>query len=62
MASRIITHYLEEAERADTVCIMRAGRIIERGRPADVKARQVAGGHAAPTLEDAYLTLLGSVE
>jgi ABC-2 type transport system ATP-binding protein len=56
------THYLEEAERADAVCIMRAGRIIERGRPADVKARQVVGGHAAPTLEDAYLTLLGSVE
>jgi ABC-2 type transport system ATP-binding protein len=56
------THYLEEAEQADAVCIMRDGHIIERGRPADVKARQVVGGHAAPTLEEAYLTLLGSVE
>jgi hypothetical protein len=35
------------------VCVMAAGRIIERGSPAEVKAR-----HAGPTLEDAYLRLL----
>ena len=35
------------------MCVMRAGRIIERGSPAEVKARQ-----AASTLEDAYLRLL----
>jgi ABC-2 type transport system ATP-binding protein len=49
----LTTHYLEEAEAADAVCIMVAGRIIERGTPAEVKAR-----HRALTLEAAYLMLL----
>jgi ABC-2 type transport system ATP-binding protein len=53
------THYLEEAERADVVCILRDGRIIERGAPADVRMRQAAGGRPASTLEDAYLMLIG---
>jgi lipooligosaccharide transport system ATP-binding protein len=34
------THYIEEAERlADTVAIMAKGRIVARGRPADLTAR-----------------------
>jgi ABC-2 type transport system ATP-binding protein len=49
----LTTHYLEEAEAADAVCVMRSGRIIERGSPAEVKGRQ-----ATSTLEDAYLRLL----
>jgi ABC-type multidrug transport system ATPase subunit len=53
------THYLEEAERADAVCILRDGRIIERGTPAEVRTRQEIGGQPASTLEDAYLVLIG---
>ena len=49
----LTTHYLEEAEAADAVCVLAGGRIIERGTPAEVKARQ-----SSPTLEDAYLRLL----
>jgi ABC-2 type transport system ATP-binding protein len=49
----LTTHYLEEAEAADAVCVLAGGRIIERGGPAEVKARQ-----SSPTLEDAYLRLL----
>jgi hypothetical protein len=41
------------------VCILRDGRIIERGAPADVRMRQAAGGQPASTLEDAYLMLIG---
>jgi lipooligosaccharide transport system ATP-binding protein len=42
------THYIEEAERlADTVAIMAQGRIVARGRPADL-VREHAG---AETLE-----------
>jgi ABC-2 type transport system ATP-binding protein len=52
------THYLEEAEAADDVCIMRHGRIVERGTPEEVKARQAQPGQAGPTLEEAYLMLL----
>jgi ABC-2 type transport system ATP-binding protein len=49
----LTTHYLEEAEAADAVCVLAGGRIIERGSPAQVKARQQSA-----TLEDAYLRLL----
>ena len=49
----LTTHYLEEAEAADAVCVLAEGQIIERGTPAEVKARQ-----QSRTLEDAYLLLL----
>ncbi|MGE5136390.1 MAG: ABC transporter ATP-binding protein [Gemmatimonadota bacterium] len=50
----LTTHYLAEAEAAGAVAVMAGGRIIERGSPAGIRAR-----HGAPTLEDAYLTLVG---
>jgi ABC-2 type transport system ATP-binding protein len=50
----LTTHYLEEAEGADAACVLAQGRIIDRGSPAELKQR-----HGAPSLEDAYLTLLG---
>ena len=53
----LTTHYLEEAETAHAVCVMSAGSILERGSPAEIKAR-----HASPTLEAAYLAMLGSHE
>ena len=37
----VTTHYLEEAEAADSVCILARGKIIERGSPAEVKERQL---------------------
>ncbi len=38
----LTTHSLAEAESADTVCVLARGRIIERGSPAEVKARQLS--------------------
>jgi ABC-2 type transport system ATP-binding protein len=35
------THYLEEAEQADSVCIMKQGKIVARGTPAQIKAELV---------------------
>jgi ABC-2 type transport system ATP-binding protein len=35
----LTTHYLEEAEGADTICILRRGRVIEMGSSAQVKQR-----------------------
>jgi ABC-2 type transport system ATP-binding protein len=35
----LTTHYLDEAESADTVCVLSRGRVIERDSPARVKAR-----------------------
>jgi ABC-2 type transport system ATP-binding protein len=58
----LTTHYLAEAESADTVCVILDGRIVERGSPAEIKTRhapfQPRWQLVAPTLEDAYLHLL----
>jgi ABC-2 type transport system ATP-binding protein len=35
----LTTHYLQEAEAADSICVLAAGKIIERGSPTEVKAR-----------------------
>ncbi len=34
----LTTHYLEEAEEADSICIINHGRIVSYGSPAEVKA------------------------
>ena len=37
----LTTHYLEEAEEADTICIINKGRIVSYGTPAEVKAELI---------------------
>ncbi|MGH8910697.1 MAG: ABC transporter ATP-binding protein [Egibacteraceae bacterium] len=40
----LTTHYLEEAERADQVCIIARGRVVATGSPAEL-TRRLAGRH-----------------
>jgi ABC-2 type transport system ATP-binding protein len=65
----LTTHYLAEAEDADAICVLAGGRVIERGSPAEIKARQLGaarprtpGGTDSRTLEDAYLALLEAAD
>lgn len=37
----LTTHYLEEAEQAESVCIINRGKIVARGTPAQIKAELV---------------------
>ncbi len=37
----LTTHYIEEAEEADTICILDRGKIVSFGTPDDVKAKLV---------------------
>ena len=37
----LTTHYLEEAEQAESICIMNKGKIAARGTPAQIKAELV---------------------
>jgi ABC-2 type transport system ATP-binding protein len=37
----LTTHYLEEAEQADNICMMNKGKIVARGTPAQIKAELV---------------------
>lgn len=53
----LTTHYLEEAESADAVCVLAGGRIIHHGSPGDIKS-----GMNAVSLEDAYLGLLDRMD
>lgn len=39
----LTTHYLEEAEQADSICMMNKGKIVSRGTPAQIKAELVKG-------------------
>jgi len=34
----LTTHYLDEAEDADTICIINRGKIVNRGTPENIKA------------------------
>ena len=59
----LTTHYLEEAEPAETVCIIVNGRVLDVGSPAAIKRRHPvpeAARLAQPeaSLEDAYLNLV----
>ena len=51
----LTTHYLEEAEDSDTVCILKNGKIVAQGSPAAIK-KVFAGRHT--TLEQAYLKII----
>jgi ABC-2 type transport system ATP-binding protein len=63
----LTTHYLDEAEDADRVCVIARGRVVELGSPDELKRRH-PGPHATglatagPTLEDTYLRLLAGAE
>src|SRR5215469_3870592 len=54
----LTTHYLEEAEAADAVCVLAGGRVIEYGSPADIKVRYprsapgASAARSAASLED----------
>jgi len=37
----LTTHYLEEAEQADSICIMNKGKIVSHGTPTQIKAELV---------------------
>ncbi|HEX7588675.1 MAG TPA: ABC transporter ATP-binding protein [Anaerolineae bacterium] len=37
----LTTHYLEEAEQADRICILNKGKVVANGTPAEVKANLV---------------------
>jgi ABC-2 type transport system ATP-binding protein len=57
VAVLVTTHFMEEAEYCDRLAIMAAGRILDTGTPAEIKAG--ASGEN-PTMEDAFIELIQS--
>jgi len=48
----ITSHVMDEAERADRIGLMRAGKLIEQGTPAEIKRR-----HGASSIEEVFIKL-----
>jgi len=53
----VTTHYMDEAEYCNAISIMHRGRIIEMGKPFDLKAK-----HHTDTLEDLFIDLIRARE
>ena len=58
----LTTHYLEEAEDADKVCIINHGKIVALGTPEEIKktlkTTYQRKHRSGPSLEDAYLGII----
>ncbi len=54
----ITTHFMEEAEYCDRLVIMAEGRVLAEGSPETMKRDY--GGHAAASMEDAFIGLIGA--
>jgi len=58
----VTTHFMEESEYCDRLAIMSSGRILALGPPEDIKARTVTVENPAPSMEDAFISLIASDE
>ena len=56
----ITTHFMEEAEYCDRVMIMVSGRVVALGSPAAIREQAALDPRTSPTMEDAFLALVGA--
>jgi ABC-2 type transport system ATP-binding protein len=55
----VTTHFMDEAEYCDRVALMYRARIIALDTPDALKRQAAEDGHADPTMEDAFVRLVG---
>jgi ABC-2 type transport system ATP-binding protein len=55
----VTTHFMDEAEYCDRVALVYKGRIAALGTPDELKTRASDASHPDPTLEDAFIRLIG---
>jgi ABC-2 type transport system ATP-binding protein len=54
----VTTHFMDEAEYCDRICLIHDGRAIALGTPDDLKAGIATPSAPDPTLEDAFVALV----
>ena len=55
----VTSHFMDEAEYCDRLAIINAGRVVVTGTPAALRARVRSEKLPDPTLEDAFIALVG---
>jgi ABC-2 type transport system ATP-binding protein len=58
----VTTHFMEEAEYCDRLVIMVQGRLLAEGTSEDMRARFRSDDMPNPTMEDAFVALVGGAE
>ena len=58
----VTTHFMEEAEYCDRLVIMAQGRILAEGTSEEMRARFRSDALPNPTMEDAFVALIGASE
>ena len=56
----VTSHFMDEAEYCDRLAIINAGRVVVTGTPAALRARVRSEHLPDPTLEDAFIELVGA--
>ncbi len=56
----VTTHFMEEAEYCDRIAIMDGGRVLAQGTPAEMRGRARPEPGKAPTMEDAFISVVES--
>ena len=55
----VTTHFMEEAEYCDRLVIMAQGRVLAAGEPEAIKAAARSAAQPDPTMEDAFIAVIG---
>ncbi|HHH35905.1 MAG TPA: ABC transporter ATP-binding protein [Gammaproteobacteria bacterium] len=55
----VTTHFMEEANYCDRLVIMAEGEVLAEGSPEDLKSRVRSAALPSPTMEDAFIGLVG---
>ncbi len=56
----VTTHFMEEAEYCDRLAIMAQGRVLSAGTPEAIKATARTASRPDPTMEDAFIAVIGA--
>ncbi len=54
----VTTHFMEEAEYCDQIVLMSLGEILAQGTPTQIKEASRSPSRPAPTMEDAFISLI----
>ena len=54
----VTTHYMDDADNCDRICLIYSGEIIAMGSPKELKQSLAKGGNSEISLEDVFVSLI----